>query len=47
MSKADVLRIPDYLEHIVEAVERIREYVADMDEMAFLNDRKTRGGAEF
>lgn len=42
MSKADVLRIPDYLGHIAEAIERIHEYVSDMDEIAFLEDRKTQ-----
>ena len=42
MSKADVLRIPDYLGHIVEAIERIHQYVSDMDEVAFLEDRKTQ-----
>lgn len=29
MSKSDVLRIPDYLEHILEAIERIDRYLAD------------------
>jgi uncharacterized protein with HEPN domain len=38
MIKADVLRIPDYLEHIVEAIERIDSYLTDTDEVAFLND---------
>ena len=42
MSKADILRIPDYLGHITEAIERIHEYVADMNEIAFLEDRKTQ-----
>lgn len=42
MSKADVLRIPDYLEHIVEAIERIHLYIEDMNEVAFLNDQKTQ-----
>jgi uncharacterized protein with HEPN domain len=42
MSKADILRIPDYLGHIVEAIERIYQYVSDMDEVAFLEDRKTQ-----
>jgi len=42
MSKADSLRIPDYLGHIVEAIERIHQYVSDMDEVAFLADRKTQ-----
>lgn len=42
MSKADILRIPDYLEHILDAIERINLYLADTDEAAFLNDRKTQ-----
>ena len=42
MSKTDALRIPDYLEHILEAIERIDSYLADTDEAAFLNDRKTQ-----
>lgn len=35
MTKA--LRVPDYLEHILRAIERIGRYTADMDEVAFLN----------
>lgn len=35
MSKA--LRVPDYLGHILKAIERIERYTADMDEVAFLN----------
>lgn len=42
MSKADVLRIPDYLGHILEAIERIDRYLADTDEVTFLNDQKTQ-----
>jgi uncharacterized protein with HEPN domain len=42
MSKTDFLRIPDYLAHIVEAIERIDRYLADTDEVAFLNDPKTQ-----
>jgi uncharacterized protein with HEPN domain len=42
MSKTDILRIPDYLEHILEAIERIDRYLEDMDEAAFLNDQKTQ-----
>lgn len=42
MSKSDVLRIPDYLEHILEAIERIDHYLEDTDEVAFLNDQKTQ-----
>lgn len=35
MTKA--LRVPDYLGHILKAIERIDRYTADMDEAAFLN----------
>lgn len=42
MSKTDPLRIPNYLEHIVEAIERIDRYVSNMTEVAFLQDEKTR-----
>ena len=42
MSKNDALRIPDYLEHILEAIERIDRYLSDTDEVAFLNDQKTQ-----
>lgn len=30
------LRIPDYLEHIIDAAGRIQCYTADMDESSFL-----------
>jgi uncharacterized protein with HEPN domain len=43
MSKKDILRIPDYLGHIVEAIERIHRYVEDLDEVAFLQDEKNTG----
>jgi len=42
MSKNDALRIPDYLEHIVEAIERIHRYVEDLSEVDFLDDEKTQ-----
>lgn len=42
MSKADILRLPEYLRHIAQAIERIHRYVEDMDEMAFLKDEKTQ-----
>lgn len=42
MSKKDILRIPDYLGHIVEAIERIHRYIEDMDEVSFLDDEKTQ-----
>lgn len=30
------LRVPDYLAHIVQAIERIKRYTADIDEAGFL-----------
>ena len=35
----DPQRLGDYLAHMLEAIERIEEYVSDMDEMAFLDNR--------
>ena len=42
MSKADILRLPDYLGHIVQAIDRIQRYVNDMTEPTFLLDEKTQ-----
>lgn len=42
MSKADKFRIPDYLGHILEAIQRILRYVEDIDEVRFLEDPKTQ-----
>lgn len=42
MSKSDALRLPEYLRHILEAIERIQRYVEEMSEVAFLNDQKTQ-----
>ena len=42
MSKADKLRIPDYLGHILEAVNRVFMYVEGMTETQFLKDAKTQ-----
>ena len=42
MNPAKTLRLLDYLGHMLEAVERCREYVGGMDEAAFLADRKTQ-----
>ena len=33
------LRVPDYLDHIRDAIERIFEYIDDIDEIAFLQNR--------
>lgn len=35
----DPQRLGDYLAHVLEAIERIEEYVSDMDEMAFLRNK--------
>jgi len=32
----DPLRLPDYLGHILQAIERIQRYTADLDEVGFL-----------
>lgn len=37
--KKDELRVPDYLGHIIEAVERINTYTEDMDEVGFLQNQ--------
>ena len=37
--KRDPQRLPDYLNHILEAIERIEEYVSELDEMAFLGNK--------
>ena len=38
MTKTDALRIPDYLEHILEALQRIFTYIDDIDEVGFLQN---------
>ncbi len=35
----DLLRLRDYLGHILEAIDRIHEYLQDMDEVGFLANR--------
>lgn len=42
MSKVDKLRVPDYLNHILEAIQRIQRYVEHMNEVKFLEDTKTQ-----
>jgi uncharacterized protein with HEPN domain len=42
MTKTDSLRVRDYLEHILEAIDRIGRYVDSMAEDDFLNDEKTQ-----
>ena len=38
MSRHDANRIIDYLEHVLEAIERIEEYTEDIAEVAFLEN---------
>lgn len=42
MSKADELRLPEYLGHIVDAVGRINHYTEGMSEEGFLGDARTQ-----
>lgn len=35
----DPQRLPDYLGHILEAIERIQHYLDDMDEVGFLDSK--------
>lgn len=42
MNKKDQLRFHEYLQHIVDAIERIERYTADMTELSFLEDEKTQ-----
>jgi uncharacterized protein with HEPN domain len=42
MSKADILRLPEYLGHIVQAIDRVERYVVDLTEATFLLDEKTQ-----
>ena len=44
MKRAE-LRIPDYIAHILEAIERIAEYTAGMDEDSFLQNRLVQDAA--
>jgi len=42
MSTNRALRIPDYLDHILQAIGRIKSYTHDMTEAGFLRDEKTQ-----
>lgn len=39
MTKIDILRVENYLEHILEAVSRIYEYTEDLIELTFIENR--------
>lgn len=38
MTKKNIMRIPDYLEHILEALKRIFDYVEEIGEIGFLTN---------
>ena len=42
MSQAAPPRLPDYLQHITQAVQRIQRYVAGLDGTGFAADEKTQ-----
>jgi len=42
MKSGDASRLADYLEHIVQAIDRIQKYIEDIDEAAFLQDYRTQ-----
>ena len=42
MSKAGKQRVPDYLEHIREAISRIQKYVQSMEQATFETDERTQ-----
>lgn len=42
MSKTEILRLQEYLRHILEAIERCHRHVEDYDDVTFLNDEKTQ-----
>lgn len=39
MTKTDPLRIPDYLSHMLDAIKRIFDYIDDIDEVNFLQNK--------
>jgi uncharacterized protein with HEPN domain len=41
----DQQRLADYLAHIIEAIERIDSYTADLDELTFLGNRMVQDAA--
>lgn len=42
MSRVDPQRLPDYLQHILDAIARIQRYVGQLSEADFLQDEKTQ-----
>lgn len=41
MKRAHPLRVMDYLQHILQAIDHVQEYTAGMDLAAFMADNKT------
>lgn len=42
MSRMDPQRLPDFLQHILDAIDRIQRYVGPLSEADFLRDEKTQ-----
>lgn len=42
MTRTDSPRLADYLDHILQAIGWIKEYVQGMDEASFVRDRRTQ-----
>ncbi len=40
MTRRDQLALRDYLEHIQQAIERIQRYIADIDQLAFVQSEE-------
>jgi uncharacterized protein with HEPN domain len=42
MSRQRDLRVPDYLQHLLEAIDRIEDYLASSDEQRFIQSFMTQ-----
>lgn len=47
MSRSKALRVADYLQHILEAINNIQDYITGLDLQAFIADRKTRDAVKY
>jgi uncharacterized protein with HEPN domain len=42
MNRASAQRLPDYLQHMVDAISRIQRYLSNVSETGFMGDEKTQ-----
>ena len=42
MNRASAQRLPDYLQHMVDAISRIQRYLSHVSETGFMGDEKTQ-----